>query len=327
MIPIRESSLSTSKSGYESWIAKDPASQEILKIVDKVKNTSSTLLIQGESGTGKDLLASLIHYTGTRQEEPFLKIDCSSIPGELMESELMGYEKGAFTGAFTRKLGKLEFAGEGTIVLDDILSLDLGTQAKLLRVLEERVFERLGGSQALPVKARIIALSHDTLEEAVRQRSFREDLYFRLSVIPIRLLPLRQRVLDIKPLAEHFLQLAKLKYAKPALEMESQAFELLRQYAFPGNVRELRNILERAVMLADSDKLTPDHLPGLFVRKMWQQPGMFLHQNKPTLEELEKSYIAEILEYTRGKKGKAAAILGISRKTLLEKRKRYELMD
>jgi len=221
----------------------------------------------------------------------------------------------------------LEFAGEGTIVLDDILSLHLGTQAKLLRVIEERVFERLGGNEALPVKARIIALSNDHLEEAVRQRSFREDLYFRLSVIPIRLLPLRQRVLDIKPLADHFLQLAKIKYAKPALEMERQAFELLRHYTFPGNVRELRNILEKAVMLADSDKLTPDHLPGFLGKRMWQHPGMSLHQKKPTLQELERSYIGEILEYTRGKKGKAATILGISRKTLLEKRKRYELMD
>ena len=326
-IPIRESLLSTSKLGHQSWIAKDPASQEILKIADKVKDTASTLLIQGESGTGKDLLASLIHFTGTRQEGPFLKIDCSSIPIELMESELMGYEKGAFSGAFTRKLGKLEFAGEGTIVLDDILSLHLGTQAKLLRVIEERVFERLGGNEALPVKARIIALSNDHLEEAVRQRRFREDLYFRLSVIPIRLLPLRQRVLDIKPLAEHFLHLAKIKYAKPALEMERQAFELLRHYTFPGNVRELRNILEKAVMLADSDKLTPDHLPGFLGKRMWQHPGMSLHQKKPTLQELERSYIGEILEYTRGKKGKAATILGISRKTLLEKRKRYELMD
>jgi transcriptional regulator with PAS, ATPase and Fis domain len=327
VIPIRESPLSTSKSDYQSWIAKDPASQETLKIVDKVKNTSSTLLIQGESGTGKDLLAGLIHDTGCRREEPFLKIDCSSIPIELMESELMGYEKGAFTGAFTRKLGKLEFAGAGTIVLDDIVSLTLGMQAKLLRVIEERVFERLGGNEAHPVKARIIALSNENLEEAVRQRSFREDLYFRLSVIPIRLLPLRQRVLDIKPLAEHFLQLAKMKYARPALGMEKQTFDLLQQYAFPGNVRELRNILERAVMLADSETLTPDHLPELLVKKTWQLPGMPPHQKKPTLEELEKSYITEILEYTRGKKGKAAAILGISRKTLLEKRKRYELMD
>jgi transcriptional regulator with PAS, ATPase and Fis domain len=316
--------LSASTITTHHWIARDPASVEILRTVDKVKDTPSTLLIQGESGTGKDLLAGLIHYSSRRCDEPFLKIDCSSIPQELLESELFGYEKGAFTGAYTRKLGKLEFAGKGTIVLDEITALGIETQAKLLRVIEDRNFGRLGGTQLIPVDARLVVLSREPLGDLVRGGTFREDLFFRLNVIPVQLLPLRERRNDIIPLVEHFLQSFREKYGKSQLKVERRVFDELAAYAFPGNVRELRNLVDRLVMLAEGDAITSKQLPD-GVRQ--QKAGLKSNNDRPTLEQLERQYIAEILEFTRGKKGKAATILGISRKTLLEKRKRYGLVE
>ncbi|MCI0420579.1 MAG: sigma-54 dependent transcriptional regulator [Acidobacteria bacterium] len=322
VIPTRPLSASTLTT--HQWIAKDPAAVEILRTVEKVRDTLSTLLIQGESGTGKDLLASLIHYSSSRRDEPFLRIDCSSIPAELMESELFGYEKGAFTGAYDRKVGKLDFAGRGTIVLDEIASLSVETQAKLLRVIEERKFERLGGNEGISVEARLIALSKERLEDLVRDRTFREDLFFRLNVIPIALLPLRDRAQDIRPLAEHFLQMFKTKYAKPQLQLGPDVMEQLATYTFPGNVRELRNMLERLVMMAEGERITAEQLPA----GVWRnRVALKSRTERPTLEQLERQYIAEVLELTRGKKGRAAEILGISRKTLLEKRKRYGLID
>jgi len=292
--------------------------------VDKVKDTPSTLLIQGESGTGKDLLAGLIHYSSRRCDEPFLKIDCSSIPQELLESELFGYEKGAFTGAYTRKLGKLEFAGKGTIVLDEITALGIETQAKLLRVIEDRNFGRLGGTELIPVDARLVVLSREPLGDLVRGGTFREDLFFRLNVIPVQLLPLPERRNDIIPLVEHFLHSFREKYDKPQLKLDGRAVDELTAYSFPGNVRELRNLVDRLVMLAEGDAITSKQLPD-GVRQ--QKAGPKSNNDRPTLEQLERQYIAEILEFTRGKKGKAATILGISRKTLLEKRKRYGLVE
>ena len=210
--------MSASTITTHHWIARDPASLEILRTVDKVKDTPSTLLIQGESGTGKDLLAGLIHYSSLRCDEPFLKIDCSSIPEELLESELFGYEKGAFTGAYARKLGKLEFAGKGTIVLDEITALGIETQAKLLRVIEDRNFGRLGGTELIPVDARLVVLSREPLGDLVRGGTFREDLFFRLNVIPIRLLPLRERTGDIIPLVEAFSALVPRKVWQAATQ-------------------------------------------------------------------------------------------------------------
>ena len=306
-----------------NWIARDPASVEILRTVDKVKGTASTLLIQGESGTGKDLLASLIHYSSLRRDEPFLRIDCSSIPTELIESELFGYEKGAFTGAYARKLGKLEFAGKGTIVLDEITALSIETQAKLLRVIEDRTFSRLSGNETIPVDARLVVLSKERLGDLVRSGTFREDLFFRLNVIPIQLLPLRERTGDIIPLAEHFLQSFGEKYDKPQLKVDRSVLNELESYPFPGNVRELRNLADRLVMLAEGEAITSQQLPDGVRLKATSKSS----NHRPTLEQLERQYIAEILEFTRGRKGKAATILGISRKTLLEKRKRYGLAD
>lgn len=315
--------MSASTITAHNWIARDPASVEILRTVDKVKDTASTLLIQGESGTGKDLLASLIHYSSLRRDEPFLRIDCSSIPTELIESELFGYEKGAFTGAYARKLGKLEFAGKGTIVLDEITALSIETQAKLLRVIEDRTFGRLSGNETIPVDARLVVLSRERLGDLVKSGTFREDLFFRLNVIPIQLLPLRERTGDIIPLVEHFLQFFGGKYDKPQIKVDRSVLDELESYAFPGNVRELRNLVDRLVMLAEGEAITSQQLPDGVRLKATSKSS----NHRPTLEQLERKYIAEILELTRGRKGKAATILGISRKTLLEKRKRYGLVD
>ena len=253
--------MSASTLTTHNWIARDPASVEILRTADKVKDTASTLLIQGESGTGKDLLASLIHYSSLRRDEPFLRIDCSSIPTELLESELFGYEKGAFTGAYARKLGKLEFAGKGTIVLDEITALSIETQAKLLRVIEDRTFGRLGGNDAIPVDARLVVLSRERLGDLVRSGTFREDLFFRLNVIPIHLVPLRERTNDIIPLSEHFLRMFGEKYDKRQIKVDRAVLDGLKAYPFPGNVRELRNLVDRLVMLAEGDAITSQQLP------------------------------------------------------------------
>ena len=304
------------------FIAVDPISIALLDQVRKIAPTTATVLIQGESGVGKDLAASLLHYLGLRPEEPLLKIDCASLPPSLMESELFGYERGAFTGAAERKRGRLELAGSGTIVLDEVSALSLAMQAKLLRVLEDRRFDRLGGSQPVVISdaVRIIAISNLDLEQAVKRREFRDDLYYRLHVVPLRIPPLRQRSADIVPLAEHFLEQFALAHARPLRIFSAAAALLLQQYAFPGNVRELRNLCERLLISAASlspTEISPEELTALLPLKD--------SSKKMTLEELERAYIAEVLDFTRGRKSKAAEILGISRKTLLEKRKRYKL--
>ncbi len=303
-----------------TWIAADPASLRLLNDVRGIAASASTVLIRGESGTGKDLLASVIHYLGPRPEEPLVKIDCATLPLELVESELFGYERGAFTGATQLKRGRLELAASGTIVLDEIAALSMAMQAKLLRVIEEKRFERLGAARTISVNARIVALTSVDLEHAVTRRTFREDLYYRLNVIPVMVPALRQRPGDIRPLAEHFLaQLAEV-HRKPRIALAPAAMAALEKYAYPGNVRELRNILERAVVSCTAPEILLQDLPA-HVR----DAASWGANKKMTLEELERAYITEVLDYTRGKKSLAARILGISRKTLLEKRKRYGL--
>ncbi len=299
-------------------MAADPLSIRLLNEIRGIAASASTVLIRGESGAGKDLLASLLHFLGPQADEPLVKIDCASLPAELVESELFGFEKGAFTGATHMKAGRLELAGAGTIVLDEVAALTMPMQAKLLRVIDEKRMERLGGVRPIPVQARIIALTNVDLERAVARRSFREDLYYRLNVIPVVVPPLRERPRDIRPLALQFLgQLAEV-HRKPRLSFSAAALAALEAYAYPGNVRELRNIVERAVVCGTGQEILPQDLPP-HVRD--SAPS----GRKMTLEELERAYIAEILDHTRGKKTRAAQILGISRKTLLEKRKRYGL--
>jgi DNA-binding NtrC family response regulator len=301
-------------------IAVDPASQHLLHQANKAAKSRATILIQGESGTGKDLLAQFIHFAGATSTQPFVKIDCAALPPELIESELFGYERGAFTGATERKPGRLELAGGGTLVLDEIAALGLASQAKLLRVLEDRKYQRLGGVQNVEVGARILALTNVDLQTAVAQKSFREDLFFRLNVVPLIVPPLRERPKDILPLAEHLLEKLCQIHHRPGRKLSAAAAKALESYDFPGNVRELRNLLERTVVDGRSTIIDIEELPE-HVRQR-----LTANEKKPSLEQVEREYIAEILNHTRGKKSKAAQILGISRKTLLEKRKRYGLV-
>ncbi len=303
-----------------AWVAADPKSLRLLEQATRVAAGGSTVLIRGESGAGKDLLASLIHYLGPGREEPLVKIDCASLPLELLESELFGYERGAFTGATGTKRGRLETAGAGTIVLDEIAALTLPMQAKVLRVIEEKRFQRLGGTRTVAVEARIIALTNLDLELAAARGSFRQDLFYRLNVIPLAVEPLRERRADVRPLAVHLLQQLAEVHHRPELRLSPAALAALEKYDFPGNVRELRNLLERAVVYATGPEIRPEDWPA-HVR----DSGGAATTAKKTLRELERAHIAEVLDFTRGRKSKAAAILGISRKALLEKRKRYGL--
>ena len=243
------------------WVAQDPASARVVELARKVAETSTTLLITGESGTGKDQLARLIHELGPRRDAPYLKIDCASLPQELVESELFGHERGAFTGASERKLGRLEMAGGGTIVLDEVAALSPATQSKLLRVLEERCFERLGGTDTLTIEARLVALTNADLARAVAAKHFREDLYFRLSVLTLQVPALRERPADIVPLAEHMLARLAAVHGTDGNSFSDAARKALASYDWPGNVRELKNAIERAVIFAKNPVLEAEDLP------------------------------------------------------------------
>jgi DNA-binding NtrC family response regulator len=295
----------------------------VLETARKVAETSTTVLITGESGTGKDQLARLIHQWSPRRDAPFLKIDCASLPQELVESELFGHERGAFTGAVERKLGRLELAGEGTIVLDEVAALAPGMQAKLLRVLEERTFERLGGTETLRMDARIMALTNTDLARAVAAGRFREDLFFRLNVLAIGVPPLRERPGDIAPLASHFLARLGPVHGRAEAELDPAALRLLEAYAWPGNVRELKNAIEHALVFAKGPRLSAGDFPQIL--QAAGNPANPLSALR-SLEDLERDAIKATLEATRYKIGKAAEILGISRKTLLDKRKKYGLI-
>jgi DNA-binding NtrC family response regulator len=302
------------------WIAEDPSSKAVLELARKVAETGTTLLITGESGTGKDHLARLVHELGPRRDAPYLKIDCASLPQELVESELFGHERGAFTGAVERKLGRLEMAGAGTIVLDEVAALSAATQAKLLRVLEERQFERLGGTETITISARLIALTNADLARLVTDGQFREDLFFRLSVLTIPVPALRGRPADILPLAEALLERGARVHGRTGVSFSEPLKKMLTTYAWPGNVRELRNAIERALVFSGGASLIPEDFPES-VRTADSAFGGVLR----SLDDMERDAIRATLEATRYKIGKSAQILGISRKTLLDKRKKYGL--
>lgn len=305
------------------WIANDPASQRLLELAQKVAAASSTLLITGESGTGKDHLARFIHELSERRDAPFQKIDCASLPQELVESELFGHERGSFTGAVERKLGRFELARSGMLVLDEIAALSPATQSKLLRVLEERSFERLGGTETLHIEARLVALTNADLPKAVAEGRFREDLFFRLNVVTLNVPPLRDRAADILPIAEYLLAMLAPVHGRDAVSLDADARRALANYAWPGNIRELRNALERALVFAKSAELTLLDFPEA-VRAAASGATSFVAGLR-SLEEVEQEVIAATLEATHYKITKASEILGISRKTLLDKRKRYGL--
>ena len=302
------------------WIAADPASQRLLALAEKVAPAPTTLLITGESGSGKDYFARLVHELSPRRDAPFLKIDCTSLPPHLIESELFGHERGAFTGAVERKLGRLELGGKGTIVLDEIAALSHEAQGKLLRVLQERTFERLGGTELLHIEARLIALTNTDLHAAVTAGHFREDLFFRLSVLPIVVPPLRERRADIIPIAEHFVATLAAIHNRDAVQLSEAARRAIAAYSWPGNLRELRNAIERAIIFSKIAELQAEDFPDNIRAAAG---GAALLTGLRSLEAFEREAIAQTLEATRYHITKSAEILGISRKTLLEKRKKY----
>jgi len=303
---------------YPLVFSGDSPMRAVYRTLERVAETPTTVLIEGESGTGKDGLAQWLHYNSPRKDGPCIKIDFSSLPEELVESELFGHERGAFTGAVSSKLGKLDLAQSGTAIMDEIANVDQSVQAKLLNVVEAKQFYRLGGTKSIELDARIIALSSVPLAQAVERRVFRQDLFFRLNLITIRVPPLRERRNEIFAMAEFLLAQIGRKY-KVASKLNASCRATFEQYEFPGNIRELRNALERAVLMAPGQEIMPEALPPA-----WYSPAHSVTK-LPSLEEMEKKYISEVLRQTRGKKVKAAKILGISRKTLLEKRKKFGL--
>jgi transcriptional regulator with PAS, ATPase and Fis domain len=297
-------------------VALSDAMREVVHLAERVAVTDANVLVTGESGSGKDALASFIHSRSHRAQQPLVKIDCATLPGDLLEAELFGYERGAFTGATETKPGRLEAAHRGTLVLDEIAHLPLDAQAKLLRVIEHRSFERLGGRQTIEVDARLVALTNADLKNAVERRAFRDDLFYRLNVVQIQLPPLRERAKDLDELSQGFLRAFALKHGRVAKEISSEAQQFLRAYDFPGNVRELANIIERAVIVSSEAQIEAADLPESTRVAAARRSRK---ASRPTLAEVEAEYIFETLSATKGNKTEAARILGISRKNLYER--------
>lgn len=311
-------------------ISKDKAMEEILNKIGKVAANNVTVLLSGETGTGKELVAHALHYGSERRDKPFVAVDCSTIPSTLLESELFGHEKGAFTGADRTKAGKFEMANGGTIFLDEIGNMDLATQAKFLRVLEERKFTHVGGVKLISVDVRIIAATNIELETLIKEEKFREDLYYRLAVVPIKLPPLRERKSDIPVLAKHFLKKLSQASKKNITTITPETLKYLSSYLWPGNVRELRNIIERAVVLCDKTMITPEELPMHITKKSPSHEVMVKDNlSKMSLEsiikQIEKQCIIQALTEAKGRKITAAKMLKISRPTLDKKIKEYSI--
>jgi len=305
-------------------VARSGPMREAIRLADRVAVTDTNVLVSGESGAGKDALALYIHSQSARASQSFVKIDCATLPSGLLEAELFGYERGAFTGANEAKPGRLEAAHRGTVVLDEIAYLSTDSQAKLLRVIETKEFERLGGRKKIVVDARLIALTNVDLSDAVNRQTFREDLYYRLNVMHIVVPPLRERPEDLSDLARSFVKTYAAKHGREATRISKEALGLLAEYQFPGNVRELGNTIERAVIISSGKQLEVADLPepiraAVSVERRRKQPQ--------TLAEVEADYVQEILEASKGNKTDAARILGISRKNLYEKLARTNRKD
>lgn len=317
--------------GIPRIVGKGPRMMEVAENIQKVASTKTTVLLLGESGTGKELFARAIHDLSPRLDEPFVPINCAAIPRELLESELFGYEKGAFTGAEEKKLGKLELADKGTVFLDEVGEMDLTLQSKVLRTLQEGEIDRVGGTSPVKVDIRIIAASNKDLEAAVADGTFREDLYYRLSVFPITIPPLRERKEDIPALVEHFISVFSAEMNIPQKDITNEALDVMRGYAWKGNVRELENIVERALILCDGNSIGGEHLrlasagPSRETLGDISLEGTLDEVAKAALKIAESRRIKKALEETHGNKTKAAVILKVSYKTLLTKIKDYEI--
>ena len=302
--------------GAPNIIGESKAMQAVFALLGKVSRTDSTVLILGESGTGKELIASTVHYHSARKDKAIIRVNCAALPAELIESELFGYEKGAFTGAGARKPGRLDLADGGTIFLDEIGDLPLLTQTKILRVLEERTFERLGSTGSVKVDVRIIAATNKDLMDEVQKGRFRGDLYYRLNVIPVVLPPLRKRKEDIPLLIDAFARRLGDRMGT-SVTFSPEAVDALMNYHFPGNVRELLNVVERCIALANDKSIRLSELPSHIAKTRSAKTSLSSLQE--IMAEAERNHIARIVQLTKGNRSKAAEILGISRKTLWEK--------
>lgn len=297
-------------------VAHSEAMREAVGLAERVAVTDANVLITGESGVGKDAIAFYIHSKSKRAKESYVKIDCGTLPSGLLEAELFGYERGAFTGASEGKPGRLEAAQRGTLVLDEIADLSIDSQAKLLRVIETREFERLGGRQTIKVDARLIALTNVDLNEAVKHQRFREDLYYRMHVLEIEVPPLRRRPQDLPALIQAFIDAYAAKHGRRLSGASPEVLALLNEYEFPGNVRELANTIERAVIVSSGARIEVNDLPEPIRTAVG---ALRRRAQPPSLAEVEAEYVAEILAAAKGNKTEAARILGISRKNLYEK--------
>ena len=321
----------SSRYGFPRIVGESPAMQAVSHQLQKVAPTDTTILLLGESGTGKELFARAIHQLSHRRDQPFIALNCAAIPDSLLENELFGHERGAFTGAGNRKVGKIELAQRGTLFLDEIGELPLASQAKLLRVLEERRFERVGGTQSVDVDLRVVVATNRDLAARVREKLFREDLYFRISAVPLTIPPLRDRGDDIFLLAAHFLEKFGRELAKPPLTLSTEARRRLRDYPWPGNVRELQNALERASILTDTPEIGPALLPTLaapvqtdsvpqnLVPQNFSWEGSFDDVTARAQLHVERVLLESALKESLWNKTRAAEKLGITPKTLLAK--------
>lgn len=313
---------------FDSIITNDPQMLRILDEVAKIAETDATVLIQGESGTGKELIAKALHFNSLRKDKPFIPINCAAIPDTLLESELFGYVKGAFTGANSDKKGKFAQANGGTIFLDEISELPLSLQPKLLRILQNGEYSPLGSSEILYCDFRIITATNKNLKKLVEENKFREDVYYRLNIIDIFLPPLRERKSDILTLAQHFLKTFGEKYEKTGLRISIEAETWLKQYAFPGNIRELENIIHHAVILCNDDLILPAHLPENIVKNHstkneWTNKKDFKSEKQKIVEQFEREYLRTCLKDTRGNITKAAKIAEIQYVSFYDKIKKY----
>jgi len=316
-----------SRYSFANLVGTSPKMLEIYGLIKRVANTRTNILISGESGTGKELVARAIHYESERKEKPFVPINCGAIPENLLESELFGHQKGAFTGAVANKSGLFEVANDGTIFLDEITELPKELQVKLLRVIQERNFRRVGGIEDILVDVRIIAASNKEIDKEVKEGRFREDLFYRLNVIPIQMPPLRERQEDIRFLAEHFFEKHKQELGKDIKGISHEAMDYLESYSYPGNIRELENIIERAVALENTSIILTDSLPDYIVHKKAVDvsvcPRAETSNLEKTIEDYEKAIILDALKKSGGVKKKAAELLGLSFRSMRYKLDKY----
>jgi len=305
-------------------IGASPAFRRMLTLIEQIADSSATILIQGESGTGKELVARTIHERSGRRAGPFVAVNCAALPETLLESELFGYEKGAFTGAAGRKEGRFELANGGTLFLDEVADLSLVTQPKILRVLQEGEFERLGATRSIQVDVRIVAATNQDLADMVKDKRFREDLYYRLNVITVRVPPLRERHEDIRVLAQHYLRVYAAKNGRKLEGFSNEALERLESYAWPGNVRELENLIERTVLLARKDRIDAEDLPEEVAGVKRPPRDAILELVGTPLADIEQRLLDETLRITGGNKTQAAKLLGIDVRTVARKLERRE---